>query len=297
MKDCSRRVAPIVKGDRFSLNQCPKNDFEREQMKNISYASVVGSLMYAQVFTRPDIAFAIGMLGRYQSNPGVTRACLMNNGNKEMQEASAHGNKEMHEPNLLRKNRKRQMKLMNADENNHMKNLINEAGFGRVITVGQIDINHHLVTVLVERWRPETHTFHFPHGETTITLQDVALQLGLKIDKLSVIGAITGDVRVACQTLPSDTPPDKYIKGKMIHLTWLRQNFRQLPIDANDVVIAQHARAHIMMLIAPTNVAYISPPSSFCYHPSLSTQMHDMSHEDEEEDDDNNNTNNNDDVP
>jgi len=48
---------------------------------------------------------------------------------------------------------------------------------------------------------------------------------------------------------------------------------------------------------APTNVAYISPPSSFCYHPSLSTQMHDMSHEDEEEDDDNNNTNNNDDVP
>jgi len=92
-------------------------------------------------------------------------------------------------------------------------------------------------------------TFHFPHGETTITLQDVALQLGLKIDKLSVIGAITGDVRVACQTLPSDTPPDKYIKGKMIHLTWLRQNFRQLPIDANDVVIAQHARAHIMMLI------------------------------------------------
>ncbi|KAL6315675.1 hypothetical protein AAG906_005765 [Vitis piasezkii] len=28
----------------------------------------VGSLMYAQVYTRPDIAFAIGMLGRYQSN-------------------------------------------------------------------------------------------------------------------------------------------------------------------------------------------------------------------------------------
>ena len=47
MKDCSPSVAPIVKGDRFNLNQCSKNDFEREQMKNISYASVVGSLMYA----------------------------------------------------------------------------------------------------------------------------------------------------------------------------------------------------------------------------------------------------------
>ena len=30
MKDCSPSVAPIVKGDRFNLNQCPKNDFKRE---------------------------------------------------------------------------------------------------------------------------------------------------------------------------------------------------------------------------------------------------------------------------
>ncbi|RVW50014.1 Retrovirus-related Pol polyprotein from transposon TNT 1-94 [Vitis vinifera] len=59
-----------VKGDRFNLDQCPKNDLEMEQMKNIPYASTVGSLMYAQVCIRPDIAFVVGMLGRYQSNPG-----------------------------------------------------------------------------------------------------------------------------------------------------------------------------------------------------------------------------------
>ena len=57
MKDCSPSVAPIVKGDRFNLNKCPKNDFEKEQMKNIPYASVVGSIMYFQVCTRSDIAF------------------------------------------------------------------------------------------------------------------------------------------------------------------------------------------------------------------------------------------------
>jgi len=34
-------------------------------MKIIHYALVVGSLMYAQVCTRPDIAFTTGMLGRY----------------------------------------------------------------------------------------------------------------------------------------------------------------------------------------------------------------------------------------
>ena len=71
MKDCSPSVAPIMKGDKLSLNQCPKNDLENESMKNIPYVSVVGSLMYAQVCTRPDIAYAVGVLGRYQSNPSV----------------------------------------------------------------------------------------------------------------------------------------------------------------------------------------------------------------------------------
>ena len=62
---------PIQKGDKFSLMQCPKTDLEQKQMKNIPYAYVVGSLMYAQTCTRPYISFAVGMLGRYQSNPGL----------------------------------------------------------------------------------------------------------------------------------------------------------------------------------------------------------------------------------
>ncbi|XP_068657896.1 secreted RxLR effector protein 161-like [Aristolochia californica] len=40
-------------------------------MKDIPYAFTVGSLMYVQVCTRPDIAFVVGMLARYQSNPGL----------------------------------------------------------------------------------------------------------------------------------------------------------------------------------------------------------------------------------
>ena len=71
MKNCSLSVAPILKGDILDLNQCHKNDFEWAYMKNIPYTSAVGSLMYAQVCTRPDIAFAVGVLGRYQSNPGI----------------------------------------------------------------------------------------------------------------------------------------------------------------------------------------------------------------------------------
>ena len=43
MKDCSPSLTPIVKGDKFSLNQCPTNDLKRQEMKNIPYASTVGS--------------------------------------------------------------------------------------------------------------------------------------------------------------------------------------------------------------------------------------------------------------
>ena len=39
-------------------------------MQKIPYASVVGSLMYAQVCTRPDIAYIFCVLGRYLSNLG-----------------------------------------------------------------------------------------------------------------------------------------------------------------------------------------------------------------------------------
>nr|ADB85332.1 putative retrotransposon protein [Phyllostachys edulis] len=36
-----------------------------------------------------------------------------------------------------------------------------------------------LPTVLVDRWRPETHTFHLPCGEMAPTLQDVSFLIGL----------------------------------------------------------------------------------------------------------------------
>ena len=71
MKKYAPGVIPIQKDDKFSLNQYPKNDVERKAMESIPYASVVGSLMYAQTCTRPDISFAIGILGRYQSNPSM----------------------------------------------------------------------------------------------------------------------------------------------------------------------------------------------------------------------------------
>ena len=71
MHSCSSCATPVQKGDKLSKSQCPQNDNDRVEMKKISYASVVGSLMYAQVCTHPDIAFHVNALGRYLSDPGL----------------------------------------------------------------------------------------------------------------------------------------------------------------------------------------------------------------------------------
>lgn len=71
MKDCLPSVAPTMRSERFNLNQRPKNDLRSGQLKEISYASKVENLMYAQVCIRPDIAFIFEMSAKYQSNRGL----------------------------------------------------------------------------------------------------------------------------------------------------------------------------------------------------------------------------------
>ncbi|MED6166737.1 hypothetical protein PIB30_112347, partial [Stylosanthes scabra] len=39
---------------------------------------------------------------------------------------------------------------------------LEQAGFLGVAHMGYCSIDHHLISALVERWHPETHTFHMP---------------------------------------------------------------------------------------------------------------------------------------
>ena len=62
---------PFRHGLAFFRDQCPKTQEDKDRMPGVPYASAVGSLMYAMLYTRPDICFAVGMVSRYQSNPGL----------------------------------------------------------------------------------------------------------------------------------------------------------------------------------------------------------------------------------
>ncbi|RVW34206.1 Retrovirus-related Pol polyprotein from transposon TNT 1-94 [Vitis vinifera] len=62
--------SPLASHFKLSSRHSPSTDKEKEDMRRVPYASAVGSLMYAMVCTRPDIAYAVGVVSRFLSNPG-----------------------------------------------------------------------------------------------------------------------------------------------------------------------------------------------------------------------------------
>jgi len=124
---------------------------------------------------------------------------------------------------------------------------LQQAGFIGVAQIGFIQLDWHLITALVERWRPETHTFHMPGGECTITLQDIAVQFGLPVDGEPVTGSLQHDWKQICEDFLGVRPLD--LKGSRLSLPWLASQFTELSPDADDVSIQRYARAYIMQLI------------------------------------------------
>ncbi|WJZ97236.1 hypothetical protein VitviT2T_015857 [Vitis vinifera] len=71
MENSKKGNLPSRHGVHLSKEQCPKTPQDEEKMRRVPYASAVGSLMYAMLCTRPNICFAVGVVSRYQSNPGL----------------------------------------------------------------------------------------------------------------------------------------------------------------------------------------------------------------------------------
>ena len=71
LSDCKPVFTPLDPGTRLSTSMCPQNASESSDMAKHPYISLVGSLMYLAITTRPDIAYAAGVLARFNSNPGL----------------------------------------------------------------------------------------------------------------------------------------------------------------------------------------------------------------------------------
>lgn len=148
---------------------------------------------------------------------------------------------------------------------------IREAGFEGVIRCGYIQLDHALITALVERWRPETHTFHFPTGEATVTLQDVGVLWGLSVDGMALIGTdfskSLGDWVDACEYMMGFTPPEGAITSNRIHLRCLYDVLcSPLPEDASEEACIQRARVYILYLLGGQLLSDLSGSSVYLHH-------------------------------
>ncbi|KAG8501017.1 hypothetical protein CXB51_003085 [Gossypium anomalum] len=130
-----------------------------------------------------------------------------------------------------------------------IENYLIEAGFWHVATIGWgCKLDPKLISALIERWRPETHTFHLPCGQCTITLEDVQLQLGLPVDRSALTGSVqSADWGAICYDLLGAISGNIY--GGRIEIGWLRNTFLELGNDSTEVERIRYAWAYIFEMI------------------------------------------------
>ena len=70
MEDCKFLATPLDANSKLLKDMSPLTDEDINAMMGVPYQSVVGSLVYAMIGTRADIAFVVGVVSQYMANPG-----------------------------------------------------------------------------------------------------------------------------------------------------------------------------------------------------------------------------------
>ena len=122
-------------------------------------------------------------------------------------------------------------------------------GFYNKYFLGHIMIDWPFITCLVERWQPETHTFHVPVKEMTIKLYDVAIILGLRIHRPVVTRTCVFDVAEYCGELLGVTPPVDALRGSSISIRWLCDQLSTPAPNVDEVTLERSVRGFILALM------------------------------------------------
>ncbi|XP_078151244.1 serine/threonine-protein phosphatase 7 long form homolog [Carex rostrata] len=137
-------------------------------------------------------------------------------------------------------------------------------GLYQIAVMPHKKIDAALIHGLVERWRPETHTFHLPFGEMTFTLEDVSCLWGLPITGVPVTG--TADGRNAKGRLFELLGIKEHEQSDLLkkwgsernersmELTFLKSKFRErfekLPVERDEQTLKWYVRAYILDLMS-----------------------------------------------
>ena len=126
-------------------------------------------------------------------------------------------------------------------------------GLKRLHMVPSIKLNHALIIEFVDRWRPKTHSFHLPHGEMTITLQDVGVIIGMPIEGEAMVGFTKRIWKFVCNEMLGIQILDEnktVLDGQRIQIKALVDRIAQsLPSDADELQVHQYARCYVLALL------------------------------------------------
>ncbi|XP_025610732.2 protein MAIN-LIKE 1-like [Arachis hypogaea] len=138
--------------------------------------------------------------------------------------------------------------------NPRVENYLRATGFYHVSRIGMIRGSHPLLAALVERWRPETHTFVLPVGDVTVTLEDVAHIFGLPIDGEPVSGwtdSSSDFVQSQSMAIFGRQPVLSRNSKSYIKLGWVRSVRDEEPLDT-EKSIRRYVRCQIFCLLGST---------------------------------------------
>ncbi|KAM0861777.1 hypothetical protein ACQ4PT_045678 [Festuca glaucescens] len=129
--------------------------------------------------------------------------------------------------------------------------------FISLVSRGPPNMNAAAITALVDRWRPETHTFHLRAGEMTPTLQDVFMILGLPIqgEPLCMNTASDGwrqQMEALIGMAPPEPPNKKDRAPAGANYKWIKDHFAECPIGADRDTVRTYTRVYLWYVISRT---------------------------------------------
>ncbi|XP_058762850.1 protein MAIN-LIKE 2-like [Vicia villosa] len=130
---------------------------------------------------------------------------------------------------------------------------VKRAGFGEVMNLTHTSVDMKFILALCERWRPETHTFHLPMGECTVTLEDVYMLLGLRTNGKAVYGNVQQPNALCVELLGVDLiegEGQQRGRGQGIKLAGLQEAYVGIQLDqfSDEETILRKTRMYIMLL-------------------------------------------------
>ena len=102
-----------------------------------------------------------------------------------------------------------------------------------------------LLSALTDRWRPETHSFHFRWGEMTVTLQDVSFITGLPIRGGPIVPPPPRNDWKVHLSHRFGVPIEDEVRG--VPHNWLRR-FQECPAFAPDHIVRNHLIAYLLYI-------------------------------------------------